>query len=477
MPLTFFGVGRKRNKYPLLSKLEIVDIAAEGKSIGRYEGMIVFVPHVIPGDIVDVQIKNKRKKFMEGYVVNFHKYSDLRIKAFCEHFGVCGGCKWQHLPYSDQLKYKQKQVADSLERIGKIVLPEINPIIASDNTTHYRNKLEYTFSENRWLSNEEIKLESEVLNRFALGFHIPGRFDRVLDITNCYLQPSPSNEIRKAVKEYTEKHNLRYYDHVKQEGFLRNLIIRNTSTGEVMVVVSFFEEKKDEIEGLLNHLNNNFPGVTSFMYVINPKGNDTINDLEINLYKGRDHIIEDLDGLKFKIGPKSFFQTNSGQALKLYRITKDFAGLTGNENVYDLYTGTGTIALYLAGSCQHVTGIEYVPEAIEDAKENTVFNNINNADFFAGDIKAVLNEGFVNLQGHPDVMIIDPPRAGMHEDVVKQILTIQPPRIVYVSCNPATQARDIHILSEKYTVKKVQPVDMFPHTHHVENVVLMELKF
>lgn len=469
-------VGRKKNKYPIITNLEITDIAAEGKSIGKHDGMVVFVPQVIPGDIVDVQVKNKRKKFMEGYVVNFHKYSEKRIEPFCMHFGVCGGCKWQHLPYREQLNYKQKQVVDSLERIAKITIPETGQIIPSDNTTYYRNKLEYTFSENRWLSDDEIKSENEITNRNALGFHIPGRFDRVLDISNCYLQPSPSNEIREALKEYTSKNNLRYFNHISQEGFLRNLIIRNTSTAQLMVVVSFFENREKEIRDIMNFINLKFPEITSLMYVVNPKGNDTINDLDIEVFKGNDHIIEDLDGLKFKIGPKSFFQTNSTQALKLYRVAKDFAGLTGHENLYDLYTGTGTIALYLAKNCKHVTGIEYVPEAIEDSLINASFNNIINADFFAGDIKNVLSSEFVKKQGNPDVIVVDPPRAGMHEDVVKKVMEIQPTRIVYVSCNPATQARDIQLLTEKYELKKVQPVDMFPHTHHVENVALLNLK-
>ena len=438
--------------------------------------MVIFVPQTIPGDVVDVKVYRKRKSFMEGFVVQYHKYSPLRTDPFCEHFGTCGGCKWQHLPYPEQLKYKQKHVTDSLERIGKVKVPELIPIVASDKQQEYRNKLEYTFSENRWLSDEEVKSDREVTHRKALGFHIPGRFDRVLDINRCYLQPSPSNEIRTKIKDYALKNNLRFYDHIKGEGFLRNLIIRDTTIGEVMVVISFFEEKKEDIKNLMDFAATEFPEITSLMYVVNPKANDTLNDQEIKLYKGRDHIIEELEGLKFIIGPKSFFQTNSGQALKLYRSVREFAGLSGIENVYDLYTGTGTIALFLAGQCSRVSGIEYVPEAIDDAIKNARINNIDNARFFAGDIKDMLTPEFTEQHGHPDVMVIDPPRAGMHGDVVKQALQILPKKIVYVSCNPATQARDINLMAEKYELKKVQPVDMFPHTHHVENVVLMEIK-
>ncbi|MBN2610367.1 MAG: 23S rRNA (uracil(1939)-C(5))-methyltransferase RlmD [Bacteroidales bacterium] len=468
-------MGRKK-KYPVIEHLEIVDIAAEGKSIGKHEGMIVFVPQVIPGDIVDVQIKRKKKNFMEGFVVNFHKYSDKRIEPFCEHFGVCGGCKWQHLPYSEQLKYKQKQVTDSLERIGKVEIQQLLSIIPSENEIYYRNKLEYTFSENRWLTDEEVKSGAEIEDRYALGFHIPGRFDRVLDIKKCYLQDDLSNRIRLAVRDFSIKNNYRFFDQVKREGFLRNLIIRNTISGEWMVLISFFENKEEEIRALLEHLASAFPQITSLMYVINPKGNDTINDLDIILFKGREYITERFEDINFKIGPKSFFQTNSKQALKLYGVAREFAGLTGSETVYDLYTGTGTIALFVARLCRKVIGIEYVPEAIEDAKMNAVENNIKNACFYAGDIKEVLSDAFVEAHGRPDVMIIDPPRAGMIPDVVAQILKTAPARIVYVSCNPATQARDIQLMSEKYELQKVQPVDMFPHTHHVENVVLMVRK-
>ncbi len=463
----------RRKKYPRIEKLEIVDVAAEGKSIGKYEGKIVFVPQVIPGDIVDVQVKRKRKNFMEGFVVNYHKYSDTRIEPFCEHFGVCGGCKWQHLPYSEQLKYKQKQVVDSLERIGKVEVHQILPIIPSDKQVFYRNKLEYTFSENRWLTDEEVKSNQEITEKKALGFHIPGRFDRVLDIKHCYLQEEPSNAIRLAIKDFALKNNLRFFDHIKQQGFLRTLIIRNTTGGELMVILSFFEDRTDEINSLMSYVSNEFPQITSLMYAINPKGNDTLNDIDINLFSGREYILEKFENLSFKIGPKSFFQTNTLQALKLYNIARDFAGLTGNETVYDLYTGTGTIALFIAGNCKKVIGIENIPEAIEDAASNARDNNINNVSFFAGDIKDVLNSGFILEHGKPDVMIIDPPRAGMHPEVVEKILKILPERIVYVSCNPATQARDIQLMSGNYELKKTQPVDMFPHTHHVENVAII----
>lgn len=467
---------RSKKKYPRIERLEIIDIAAEGKSIGKHEGLIVFVPQVIPGDIVDVQVNRKRKNFMEGFVVNFHKYSDKRIKPFCEHFGVCGGCKWQHLPYSEQLKYKQKQVTDSLQRIGKVDVQHVSPIIPSDNQVYYRNKLEYTFSENRWLTDEEVKSKNEVTDRNALGFHIPGRFDRILDVKHCYLQTEPSNAIRIAVKNFAVENKLRFFNQVKQEGFLRTLTIRNTIAGELMVILMFFQEIKKDINALLDYICKEFPQITSLMYVINPKGNDTLNDLDIQLYKGRDYIVEEFENLTFKIGQKSFFQTNSLQAIKLYKIARNFAALTGNETVYDLYSGTGTIALFMARQCKKVIGIEYVPEAIEDAKINARENAVDNALFFAGDIKEVLNEAFVKEHGKPEVMIIDPPRAGMHPKVVQQVITILPDRIVYVSCNPATQARDIQLMSEKYELTKVQPIDMFPHTHHVENVVLMVRK-
>ncbi|MBN2215429.1 MAG: 23S rRNA (uracil(1939)-C(5))-methyltransferase RlmD [Bacteroidales bacterium] len=468
-------MGRKK-KYPRLNGLEIIDVAAEGKAIGKYEGMIVFVPQAVPGDVVDVQIIRKRKKYMEGVVINVKKYAEKRVEPFCEHFGVCGGCTWQQLPYPEQLRYKQKQVKDNLERIAKAEIPEMMPVIPSNHLVHYRNKLEYTFSENRWLTEDEVDSGLEITERKALGFHIPGRFDRVLDISHCHLQAEPSNRIRMAVKEYTLRNKYRFFDHTRQEGFLRTLTIRNTLKGEVMVILSFFEDNTGMIRNLMEFILKEFPRITSLFYVINPKGNDTFHDLDMQLYSGSDHIIEEIENLRFKIGPKSFFQTNTLQAIMLYRTARDFARLTGNETVYDLYTGTGTIALLLARYCKKVVGIEYVPEAIEDAKRNAVLNSIVNVNFSAGDIKIVLNDEFIAFHGKPDVMTIDPPRAGMHAGVVNRILKLLPGKIVYVSCNPATQARDIQLLSERYSLKKSQPVDMFPHTHHIENVVLMELR-
>ncbi len=468
-------MGRKK-KLPLLEGIEITDVAAEGKALARVEDMVVFVPGLVPGDIADIQINRKRKNYMEGFVVKLQKPSDLRVEPACRHFNVCGGCKWQHLPYEKQLFYKQKQVEDNLQRIGKIDLPEINPIVGSQQQYEYRNKLEYTFSATRWLSDEEIQSGQEITDRRALGFHIPGKFDRVLAIEKCHLQQDLSNRIRNSVKEFTFQNDYSYYHQRNNEGFMRNLIVRNTSLGEWMVVVVFNAEEEFLIRMLMEYLSSSFPEITSLMYVINPKMNDTIHDLEVFLFSGRDHIFEELDGLRFKIGPKSFFQTNSKQALELYRITKSFADLTGDEVVYDLYTGTGTIANYLAKSCKKVVGIENVEAAIADAKINAEINGIENTLFFAGDMKDILNDTFIKEKGRPDVIITDPPRAGMHADVVHAILGALPQRIVYVSCNPATQARDIQLLSEKYKVTKIQPVDMFPHTHHVENVVRLDRK-
>jgi 23S rRNA (uracil1939-C5)-methyltransferase len=464
----------RRKKYPQINDLVITDIAAEGRAIGRHEGMVVFVPMAVPGDMVDVQIKRKRKNFMDGVVVRYKKYAENRAEPFCEHFGVCGGCTWQQLPYPGQLKFKQKQVSDNISRIAKTELPEMLPIISSDHLVHYRNKLEYTFSENRWLTAEEVNSSLEINDRKALGFHIPGRFDRVLDIHHCHLQAEPSNQIRLAIKEFALRNKYRFFDHNRQEGFLRTLTIRNTLKGEVMVILSFYEDKSEKIINLMEFIDRKFPRINSLMYVINPKGNDTFHDLDVKTYSGQDYIIEEIENLQFKIGPKSFFQTNTIQAIKLYRTARDFAGLTGNETVYDLFTGTGTIALFLAQHCKKVIGIEYVSEAVEDAKSNAALNAISNASFVAGDIKNVMNDEFTGIYGKPDVMMIDPPRAGMHGDVIREILRLLPRKIVYISCNPATQARDIQLLSEKYRLLKAQPVDMFPHTYHVENVVLME---
>jgi 23S rRNA (uracil1939-C5)-methyltransferase len=465
-------VGR-RKELPLLEKVRITDIGAEGNALARVDNLVVFVPMLIPGDVVDIKVIKKRKKYLEGRVIKFHEYSADRIEPRCIHFGVCGGCKWQHLPYKLQLKYKEKQVKDNLTRIGKIELPVINSIIGSSEEFLYRNKLEYTFSDKRWLTKEEVNSGNLYEKENALGFHIPGLFDKVLDIKECHLQPEPSNSIKNAVREYSLRNNLQFFDLREQKGFLRNLVIRNSLEGKVMVIAVFFHDDTSGREGLLDFLASEFPQITSLMYVINSKRNDSLNDQEPILYKGDNHLVEEMDGLKFRIGPKSFYQTNTKQAIELYRIAKEFAGLTGEETVYDLYTGTGTIANFIAASAEKVIGIEYVDEAVNDAKINTEINNIHNAFFFAGDMKDVLSEKFLEENGKPDVIITDPPRAGMHEDVIAIIIKAAPGKIVYVSCNPSTQARDILLLSQDYQVTRVQPVDMFPHTHHVENVVLL----
>ncbi|MCE5344758.1 MAG: 23S rRNA (uracil(1939)-C(5))-methyltransferase RlmD [Bacteroidales bacterium] len=466
----------RRKELPLLEKVTITDIGAEGNALARVDNMVVFVPMLVPGDIVDIQVIKKRKKYLEGRVVRFHEYSSDRVEPRCSHFGVCGGCKWQHLPYNLQLKYKEKQVRDNLTRIGKIALPEIMPILGSSETYYYRNKLEYTFSDKRWLTKEEIESVNEFEQEGALGFHIPGLFDKVLDIKECHLQPEPSNSIKNAVRKYACNNNLEYFDLREQKGFLRNLVIRNSGEGKVMVIVVFFYEDVEKREGVLNFIASEFPQITSLMYVVNSKKNDSLNDQIPVLYKGNSYLVEDMDGLKFRIGPKSFYQTNTKQALNLYRVAKDFAALSGEEIVYDLYTGTGTIANFVAGYANKVIGIEYVEDAVSDAKINSGINKINNTFFFAGDMKDVLSEQFFKENGKPDVIITDPPRAGMHEDVVKLIIKAAPEKIVYVSCNPSTQARDILLLSESYYIASVQPVDMFPHTHHVENVVLLKRK-
>jgi len=467
-------VGRSRRNKPLLERLVITDVAAEGKAMGKIDEQVVFVTKTIPGDIVDVQVTKKRKKFYEGFPVKFHTYSDKRVQPVCEHFGVCGGCKWQSLPYSEQLFYKQREVVNNLTRIGKVELPEVMPIIGSPAETFYRNKLEFTFSNKRWLSQEELDSEEEINDREALGFHVPGMFDKVVDIKKCHLQAEPSNAIRLAIKKYALDNAIPFFDLRAKAGLLRTLMIRTTTTGEVMVVVVFFYDDERIRTELLNYLKNLFPQVTSWMYVINPKSNDTFGDLDVKLFAGRDHIFEQMEDLKFKIGPKSFFQTNSAQALHLYEITREFAGLTGKEVVYDLYTGTGTIANFVAHNALKVVGIEYVPEAIEDAVLNSEINGISNTVFMAGDMKDLLTIELFEEHGRPDVIITDPPRAGMHADVVQTILNVAPDKIVYVSCNSATQARDLSLLDIRYRVTRVQPVDMFPHTHHVENVVLLE---
>ena len=462
-----------KKPHPIFENVTIVDIAAEGKAIARVNELIVFVPFVVPGDVVDLQVTRKKSSFMEARPIKFHTYAIQRKDAVCEHYGICGGCKWQILPYAEQIRYKQKQVLDNLTRIGKIELPEITPIIGSANTEFYRNKLEFTFSNKRWRTNEEIA-EGKVFDTMnAVGFHIPGAFDKVLDINKCWLQTEDSNEIRNEVRRYALENGLTFFDLRSQEGFLRTLMIRTTSTGELMVIMILFYEDKELRESLMQHIADKFPQITSLLYVINTKANDTITDQEVCVFKGNECIYEEMEGLKFKIGPKSFYQTNSDQAYVLYKITREFAQLTGEELVYDLYTGTGTIANFVAHQAKNVIGIEYVPEAIADAKVNSKLNNIENTLFYAGDMKDILNDAFIEQHGKPDVIITDPPRAGMHDDVIKAIVFANPKRIVYVSCNPATQARDLSLLDAHYKVAAIQPVDMFPHTHHVENVVLL----
>ncbi len=456
--------------------VQITDVAAEGKSLARVNDMVLFVPFGAPGDIVDVKVDKKKRSYAEGHIVRMVEPSPRRVEPMCEHFGVCGGCKWQHIPYEDQLMYKRKQVCDALTRIAKVELPEINPILGSRQTTCYRNKLEYTFSNKCWITFEDLRSGKEFPDRNALGFHIPGAFDKVLDIKKCWLQDDLSNELRLFIRQYTLGKGYTFYDLKAQNGLMRTLMVRIASTGEVMLIVVFGENNMAAIEDVMSAIAEKFPQITSLLYVVNLKVNDTIGDQEVITYRGRDYINEEMEGLTFRIGPKSFYQTNSLQAYELYKVARRMAELTGNELVYDLYTGTGTIANFVARQARQVIGIEYVPEAIEDAKLNSKVNGIENTLFYAGDMKDVLTDGFVAEHGHPDVMIIDPPRAGMHEDVVNVILNAAPKRIVYVSCNPATQARDLALLDVKYRVREVQPVDMFPHTHHVENVVSLDLR-
>ena len=468
----------KKKSLPILEEIEITDVAAEGKALAKVNDMVVFVPWVAPGDIVDIQLTRKKNSYAEGRAIRFHKFSTERTEPFCEHFSVCGGCKWQHIPYEAQLRHKQKQVVDNLTRIGKVNIEELLPIAGSEQTVFYRNKLEFTFSNKRWLTAEELDTKTEGVDTIldGAGFHIPGRFDKVLDIRKCWLQDDISNRIRLFIKDFCLEYKYPFFDLRAQTGFMRTLIIRTSSTGEVMIIVVFFEDDKDKRESLLNAVKDNFPEITSLLYVINGKCNDTITDQEVLTFSGKDHLIEKMEELQFKVGPKSFYQTNSQQAYKLYSIVREFAGLTGSETVYDLYTGTGTIANFIARKAAKVIGIEYVPEAIEDAKVNAELNNLSNTEFFAGDMKDLLTPEFIATHGKPDVIITDPPRSGMHDDVTDMILAAAPKRIVYVSCNPATQARDLSRLSSNYLISKVQPVDMFPHTHHVENVALLEVK-
>lgn len=466
----------KRNKSYIIEEIIVENFAAEGKCLVKNNGEVIFIEgsNVAPGDKVKLLVNNRKKNYSEAVVLELLEKSDLRIEPFCQHFGVCGGCKWQHIPYEKQLELKWQQVSDQLNRIGKLELPQIKPILGSTKTQFYRNKLEFTFSNSRWFTKEEIGSEAN-LSRNALGFHVPKRFEKVLPIEKCYLQEF-SNEIRNLVRDYANENNLNYYDHVAHEGFLRGLMVRITTKGDIMVMMQFAQKNFEEIHQIMDLLKDSFPNITSLNYIINQKRNDTFFDLDIVTYHGKPYIEEEMEGLIFRIGVKSFYQTNAEQAYELYKITRDFAELKGDELVYDLYTGTGTIANFVAKKAKKVIGLEYVEDAIEDAKVNSDVNNITNTTFFAGDMKKLLLDEFINQHGRPDVVITDPPRAGMDEPVVKVLLNAAPKRIVYVSCNPATQARDLAWLSEKYKIVEVQPVDMFPHTHHVENVVKLELK-
>jgi 23S rRNA (uracil1939-C5)-methyltransferase len=465
----------RRKKFHLFESIEVIDTAAKGKSVAKApDGRIVFLSNAVPGDIVDIQTGRKRKSYYEGKAVKFHKYSEKRTAPVCNHFGVCGGCKWQYLKYEDQLAYKQNEVINNLIRIGHLELPDVTTITGCKEIYYYRNKMEFSFSDSRWLTEDEIKSGKNIDNKNACGFHIPKMWDKILDITECHLQEDPSNAIRNSIKEFAIDNNITFFNPRNQTGELRTLIIRITSTGEIMVVVQFFEDDNEKRKSLLNFISDSFPEITSLQYVINQKGNDTIYDQEVLVFKGKDHVIEQMEGLQFKINAKSFYQTNSAQAYELYKITRNFADLKGNEIVYDLYTGTGTIAQFIAKKAKKVIGIESVPEAIADAKENAKLNSIDNVDFFVGDMAKFFTEEFILQNGIPDVIVTDPPRDGMHKKVIDQILQILPKKIVYVSCNSATQARDLALMKEQYKIIKTQAVDMFPQTHHVENVVLLE---
>lgn len=465
----------RKMKNKVVTNLLIERIASEGKCVGHHDGKVVFVPNVAPGDVVDVRITKGKSSFMEGEAVHFHEYSKNRIMPFCSHFGTCGGCKWQHIDYELQKEYKRQQVLDQFQRIAKVDVPEVMPILGSAQTKYYRNKLDFTFSNSRWLTREEIN-SGEEFERNALGFHIPKMFDKIIDVEHCYLQGGISNDVRNELRTFARENQLSFYDIRNQIGLLRNLIIRTTSTGQTMVIVQFGENDPENIPVVMEFLKNRFPEITSLLYVINTKGNETFHDLELVTYAGLPYIEEEMEGLRFRIGPKSFYQTNSEQAYELYKVARDFADLQGDEVVYDLYTGTGTIANFVAKKAKQVIGVEYVEAAIEDAKLNSQINGIANTLFYAGDMKDILNEEFIASHARPDVIITDPPRAGMDEKVVQMLLRLEAPKIVYVSCNPATQARDLALLDEKYQVEKVRPVDMFPQTYHVENVVLLSLK-
>ena len=470
-------MARKRKELPILENIIITDVAAEGKALAKVNDMVIFVPYVVPGDVVDLKIKKKKHRYCEAEAIRFHQYSEKRATPFCEHYGVCGGCKWQCLPYEEQIKYKQQQVWDNLSRIGKVELPEMLPILGSAHTTCYRNKLEFGFSNKRWFTAQEIEQDATFDTNNAVGFHTSGSFDKILPINKCWLMDDINNRIRNAVRDFCNEQGFSFHDQRNHEGLMRNMMIRNSNTGELMVLMQFCitnDKEQEQAVQVMQFIGDHFPEVTSLLYVNNQKYNDTIGDLDVVTFKGKDHIFLEMEGLKFKVGPKSFYQTNTEQAYELYKVAREFAGLTGNELVYDLYTGTGTIANFVARSARKVIGIEYVPEAIEDAKVNSEINGIGNTLFYAGDMKDILNKEFIETHGQPDVIITDPPRAGMHQDVIDTLLFAEPERIVYVSCNPATQARDLGLLDCKYKVCAIRPVDMFPHTQHVENVVLLE---
>ena len=470
-------MGRKNTDKIIFKEVPVLDAGAKGVSVAKAEdGRVIFIPNVVPGDVVDVQTFKKRKSYFEGKAIHFHKLSEHRVEPQCKHFGVCGGCKWQNMKYSQQLFYKNNEVYNNLKRIGKIELPKFEKILGSDKQFFYRNKMEFSFSDSRWLTENEIQNNDEIQNRNALGFHIPKMWDKILDIEKCHLQQDPSNAIRNSIKEFANQNDIPFFNARNHEGLLRTLMIRTTSIGEIMVLIQFFKEDKKQRELVLNFLSEKFPEITSLLYVINGKANDTLYDQDIKLFKGREYILEEMEGLQFSINAKSFYQTNSEQAYELYKITREFAGFTGNELVYDLYTGTGTIAQFVSKKAKKVIGVEAVPEAIADAKQNAKRNNITNCEFFVGDMKDVFNANFIATHGKPDVIITDPPRDGMHAAVVEQIMKIAPEKVVYVSCNSATQARDLALMDSLYKVTRVRPVDMFPQTHHVENVVLLEKK-
>jgi len=473
--MTYFCCMSRKKKFHLFENIEVVDTAAKGKTVAKSpDGRVVFLSNAVPGDIVDIRTGRKRKSYFEGKAIKFHHLSEKRVDPVCEHFGVCGGCKWQHMNYQDQLAYKQKEVTNNLIRIGHLDLPEITPIAGCDKTYFYRNKMEFSFSDSRWLTEEELKSDVEFEDKNACGFHIPGMWDKILDIKKCHLQEEPSNVIRNSVKDFAIENDISFFNPRQKTGMLRTLMIRISSIGEIMLVIQFFKEDKEKRELLLNYIANTFKDITSLQYIINEKGNDSIYDQDIILFMGKDHIYEEMEGLRFKINAKSFYQTNSVQAYELYKIAREFANLKGEEIVYDLYTGTGTIAQFVAAKAKKVIGVEAVPEAIEDAKENARLNGIENTSFYAGDMAKVFTPEFITQNGHPDLIITDPPRDGMHKKVVMQILSILPEKVVYISCNSATQARDLSLMKEAYSIEKSQAVDMFPHTHHVENVVLLK---